>query len=211
MTSPVTLVIADDHALFRQGVKSLLRRQGGLKVVAEVDRVDDIGPALERWQCDLLLLDLQMDRSALPLIPSLAARAKVMVLTMNENAEDTLAAIRAGAKAVVFKRFAIATLLEAIRSVAADHVWLPPSLQATVVSGLCHPERPAITAREQEIVRQVALGRRNAEVARTLCISEETVKKHLNTVFQKLGVRDRVQLTLYAIRSGIVSGFERQA
>lgn len=210
MTSPLTIVVADDHALFRQGVKSLLRRQGGLKVVAEVERVDDIEPALERRPCDLLLLDLQMDRSALAAIPALAGRVKVMVLTMSESAEDTVAAIRAGARAVVFKRFAIVTLLEAIRSVAAGHVWLPPSLQATVVSGLCHPERQAITPREQEIVREVALGRRNAEVARTLFISEETVKKHLNTVFQKLGLRDRVQLTLYAIRSGIVSGFERR-
>jgi len=151
-----------------------------------------------------------MDRSALPTIPSLAQQALVMVLTMSESSDDAVVAIRAGARAVVFKRFAVTTLLEAIRAVAAGHVWLPPPLQAAVVSGLREPERPGITTREREIVRQVALGRRNAEVAQKLFISEETVKKHLNTIFQKLGLRDRVQLTLYAIQAGIVSGFERR-
>jgi len=172
--------------------------------------VDDIEPALQRQPCDVLLLDLQMDRSALSVIPSLARRAMVMVLTMSEAADDAVAAIRSGARAVVFKRFAVTTLFEAIRAVAAGHVWLPPPLQAAVVSGLREPERPAITSRERDIVRQVALGLRNAEVAQQLFISEETVKKHLNTIFQKLGLRDRVQLTLYAIQTGIVSGFERR-
>jgi two-component system nitrate/nitrite response regulator NarL len=210
MSHPLTLAIADDHALFRQGVKSLLRRRSDLKVVAEVECVDDIEPALRRQPCDVLLLDLQMDRNALSVIPSLAQRAMVMVLTMSEAAEDAVAAIRAGARAVVFKRFAVTTLFEAIRAVAAGHVWLPPPLQAAIVSGLREPERQTITSRERDIVRQVALGRRNAEVAQELFISEETVKKHLNTIFQKLGLRDRVQLTLYAIQTGIVSGFERR-
>ena len=210
MTRPLSIAIADDHALFRQGVKSLLRRRSDLKVMVEVERVDDIEPALRRQPCDVLLLDLQMDRSALPTIPSLAQQALVMVLTMSESSDDAVVAIRAGARAVVFKRFAVTTLLEAIRAVAAGHVWLPPPLQAAVVSGLREPERPGITTREREIVRQVALGRRNAAVAQKLFISEETVKKHLNTIFQKLGLRDRVQLTLYAIQTGIVSGFERR-
>jgi two-component system nitrate/nitrite response regulator NarL len=210
MSRPLTIAIADDHVLFRQGVKSLLRRRNDLKVITEVERVDDIEAALDRQPCDVLLLDLQMDRNALSAIPSLAQRAMVIVLTMSETADDAVAAIRSGARAVVCKRFAVTTLFEAIRAVAAGHVWLPPPLQAAVVSGLREPERPAITSRERDIVRQVALGRRNAEVAQELFISEETVKKHLNTIFQKLGLRDRVQLTLYAIQTGIVSGFERR-
>jgi two-component system NarL family response regulator len=204
----LTIAIADDHALFRQGVRSLLRRQRDLKVAVEAQRVDEIEPALRAGPCDILLLDLQMDRDALPAIPSLAGMVSIVVLTMNENVDDAVAAMRAGARAVVFKRFAITTLLEAIRAVAAGHVWLPPPLQAAVVSGLDKPARPALTEREREIIRQVALGRRNAEVARALFISEETVKKHLNSIFQKLDLRDRVQLTLFAVRSGIVSGFE---
>jgi two-component system nitrate/nitrite response regulator NarL len=83
MTAPLAIVLADDHALFREGVKSLLRRQGDLKVVAEADRVDDVEPALRRQPCDILLLDLHMDRSALAAIPSFATLATVMVLTMS--------------------------------------------------------------------------------------------------------------------------------
>jgi DNA-binding NarL/FixJ family response regulator len=210
MTAPLAIVLADDHALFREGVKSLLRRQGDLKVVAEADRVDDVEPALRRQPCDILLLDLHMDRSALAAIPSFATLATVMVLTMSESADDALAALRGGARAVVFKRFAVTTLLEAIRTVAAGHVWLPPALQAAFVAGLHDAEHPTLTRREREIVQHVARGRRNVEVARVLFISEETVKKHLNTIFQKLGVRDRVQMTLWAIRSGLVSGFEER-
>lgn len=208
MTHTVQIAIADDHALFRQGVRALLRRHKDLRVVAEADRVDDIPPALAQQQCDILLLDLQMDRSTLPAIPTLARTASVVVLTMNESVDDAAAAIRNGAMAVVFKRFAVTTLLEAIRTVAAGQVWLPPAVQRAAVAELRAPSRSAITEREREIIRHVALGRRNAEVARDLFISEETVKKHLNSIFQKLGIRDRVQLTLFAIRSGIVTGFE---
>ncbi|MBX3024288.1 response regulator transcription factor [bacterium] len=210
-TSPgvaVRIAIADDHALFRQGVRSLLRQEQDVDIVAEAERVDDIAPLLARHRCDLLLLDLQMDRSALPAIPALARAASVIVLTMNENVGDAAAAIRNGALAVVFKRFAVTTLLEAIRAVAAGQAWLPPTVQRVAVAELGAPSRPAISEREREIIRHVALGRRNAEVARDLFISEETVKKHLNSIFQKLAVRDRVQLTLFAIRTGIVTGFE---
>jgi two-component system NarL family response regulator len=208
--TPLRIAIADDHAIFRQGVKSLLRRRADLKVVAEAEQVDDILLLLVCHPCDVLLLDLQMDRSSLPLVPALAERAKVVVLTMSERPEDAIAAIRAGARAVVFKRFAIATLFEAIRSVAEGQVWLPPALQNAVVAGLREPAVERISVREREIIRHVALGQRNAEVARRLFISEETVKKHLNTIFHKLGVRDRVQLTLYAIQSGLVTGFEHR-
>lgn len=208
MNGPITLAIADDHALFREGVKSLLVRQPDLEVVVEAERVDDVEPALRSQPCDVLLLDLQMDRRSVGSIPTFAALTNVLVLTMSESADDALSVIHAGARAVVFKRFAITTLLEAIRTVASGEVWLPPTLQAAVVAGLREAPPPVITSREREIVRQVALGRRNVEVAKALFISEETVKKHLNTVFQKVGVRDRVQLTRWAIRAGIVSGFE---
>ncbi len=94
--------------------------------------------------------------------------------------------------------------MEAVHAVAAGHVWMPPALQAELVA---HPAGPAaaLTAREREIVRHVALGLRNAEIARRLSIGEVTVKTHLNNVFQKLAVRDRVELALYAIRVGLIA------
>ena len=117
---------------------------------------------------------------------------------------DAVAAIRKGARAVVFKRFAVETLMDAIRTVAADNVWLPASLQTHMVAELRRPPASALSPREEEVVRYVALGLRNAEVAKELSISEQTVKTHLNSIFRKLGVRDRLELVLHAQRAGSI-------
>lgn len=204
----VRLVIADDHSLFRQGLRAMLRLQHDVEVVADVERVDEIAPALDATACDVLLLDLQMDRNALDEIASLAARVAVVVVTGSERPQDAITAIRAGARGLVFKRFGVETLLKAIETVVEGHVWLPPEVQAEISARLREPVESPLTQREREIVRHVALGLRNAEVAAALGITEVTVKSHLNNVFQKLDLRDRVQLTWYAIRNGIV-GLER--
>ena len=209
MPEPLRVVIADDHALFRQGLKSMLKLQPEVSVAAEVDCVSDIVPTLNKTPCDVLLLDLQMERNALADIESLARRVRVVVVTASEQPSDALAAIRAGARAVVFKRFALETLMAALRAVTEGHVWMPPALQAELTAQMSHPAAEALTSREREIVRHVALGFRNAEVARRLSISEVTVKTHLNNVFQKLKIRDRVELTLYAIRTGLIGIHER--
>src|SRR5206468_12972542 len=186
------IAIADDHALFRQGLKSQLLLQPGLSVVAEIDRADDLPGLVAAPSCDIVLLDLQMERSSLVDIPPLAERMAVIVVTASERPDDALAAIRAGARAVVFKRFALETLIDAINAVAEGHVWLPPSLQKHLMARLREPpEEEPLTPREREIVRYVALGLRNAEVAGKLSISEVTVKTHLNNIFQKLHLRGR--------------------
>jgi two-component system, NarL family, response regulator len=210
MTNPIRVIIADDHALFRQGLKSMLRLQPDVTVVAELERASDLLPTLERHGCDVLLLDLQMERNALADIEALVERVAIVVVTANEHPEDALAAIRAGARGVVFKRFAIETLMTAVRAVAEGQVWMPPALQAAVAAGLRGPAAGRLTRREREIVRHVALGMRNAEVGRELRISEVTVKTHINNIFQKLGIRDRVELALYAIRTGIIGVNERR-
>ena len=203
------IAIADDHALFRQGLKSQLLLQPGLEVVGEVDRADELAGLVERSPFDILLLDLQMERSSLIDIKALAERVAVVVVTASERAEDALAAVRAGARGVVFKRFAIETLMDAITAVAEGHVWIPPSLQKYLTERLLEPPDEPLTPREREIVRHVALGLRNAEVAARLSISEVTVKTHLNNIFQKLGLRGRTALALYAIRVGIIGIEER--
>ena len=211
MPETLRIAIADDHALFRQGLKSMLALSPDVVVVGETDRADGLAPMLDAAPCDILLLDLQMDRSSLIEIGSLAARVKVIVVTASELPEDALTAIRAGASGLVFKRFAIETLMDAIQAVAAGQVWMPPALQARIALELREPARDPLTPREREIVRHVALGMRNAEVGKKLFISEDTVKTHLNNIFQKLGVRDRVQLTLYAIRIGLIAVHEARS
>ena len=209
MSTPIRLVIADDHLLFRQGLKSLLKSEPEVTVVGETDRVDALPALLDATPCDQLLLDLQMERSVLGDIEKLSERAPVIVLTASEVPADAVAAIRRGARAVVFKRFAVETLMDAIRTVAGDEVWFPASLQTHMAAQLRSPTN-VLSPREEEVLRYVATGLRNAEVAEKLAISEETVKTHLNRIFRKLGVRDRVELALYAARGALPPGGRRE-
>jgi DNA-binding NarL/FixJ family response regulator len=204
MKSPIRLIIADDHALFRGGLKSLLRRQRDMQVVGEADTAAALMAAVTETSCDILLLDLQMERWVLDDIRQLAALTKVVVLTASESVENAIVAMRLGARAVVQKRFAVQTLVEAIRAVAEGLVWMPPALQAEVASQWSSPASKLLTSRETEIVRHVASGLRNAEIAQRLAITEATVKSHLNNIFDKLELRDRVELAVYALRHGLV-------
>jgi two-component system NarL family response regulator len=209
MTTPIRLIIADDHTLFRGGLKSLLRRQRDMKVVGEVDSAGALMGALADTACDVLLLDLQMERWALDDIRQLATRTKVVVLTASESVENSITAMRLGARAVVQKRFAVETLMEAIRAVADGSVWMPPTLQAEVAAQWGASGSKQLTSRETETVRLVAIGLRNAEIAERLLITEATVKTHINNIFEKLELRDRVELALYALRHGLVAAQDR--
>jgi DNA-binding NarL/FixJ family response regulator len=203
MSAPIRLIIADDHALFRGGLKSLLRRQKDMQVVAEVDKASSLKEVLEKNPCDVLLLDLQMERWALSDIGDLVPATRVLVLTASESVENAIAAMRLGARAVVQKRFAVQTLMEAIRAVASGLVWMPPDLQAEIAAQWSTSGSRQLTGREVEIVHYVAVGLRNAEIASRLSITETTVKTHLNNIFKKLEMRDRVELAVYALRHGL--------
>jgi DNA-binding NarL/FixJ family response regulator len=203
MEKPLRLIIADDHSLFRQGLKSLLLLQPGVEVVGEVERSSELASMLTTTPCDVLLLDLQMERWVVGDIERLSRVTRIVVLTASERKEDAMAALRMGASAIVQKRYAVETLMEAIRSAAQGQVWIPPALQAEVAAQLRSPSSKQLSNRETEIIRCVAAGLRNAEVAEHLSIGESTVKTHLNNIFQKLGIRDRVELALYAHRVGL--------
>jgi DNA-binding NarL/FixJ family response regulator len=204
MQTPIRLVIADDHALFRQGLKSLLQLQPEIEVVAEVERAAELNSTLANARCDVLLLDLQMDRWMMDDIPELAKVTAVIVLSASESGENGVQALRLGARAIVHKRFAIETLMTAIQTVRDGLVWMPPTVQSEFAAQSSSTAK-RLTARELEIVRLVAVGLRNAEVAERLAITESTVKTHLNNIFQKLGVRDRLELAHYAIKTGLVA------
>jgi DNA-binding NarL/FixJ family response regulator len=205
----IRLILADDHAIFREGLKALLQHEPGVVIAAETSRIEGIDKLIGETPADILLLDLQMERSSLTEIEALSQKIAVVVLTASELVGDALAAIRLGARAVVLKRFAVETLMDAIDQVAAGEVWLPPSVQGQLAARLRDPAANPLSPREEEVVRLVALGLRNADAAKRLFISEQTVKTHLNNVFQKLGIQDRVELTIYAIRHGIIGVHER--
>jgi DNA-binding NarL/FixJ family response regulator len=202
---PVRVVIADDHALFRQDLKTMLRRRAEIRVVGDVESLAALEPVLARGTCDVLLLDLQMERNALADVERLSKLVRVVIVTASEHPSNALAAVQAGASAIVFKRFAMETLIEAIRAVCSGHVWLPPTLQAEVRTRAFGKRSDAtLSAREREVVRLSALGLRNHEIAKRLEIGEATVKTHIGNALQKLGIRDRVDLARYAIREGLV-------
>jgi two-component system, NarL family, response regulator len=208
MATPLRIIIADDHALFRQGLKSLLMLQPDTQVVAEIESANDVEPVVSRMDSNVLLLDLQMDRWMMDDIPQLSRLTNVIVLTASESAENGVKALRLGAKGVVQKRFAIETLMMAVRSVADGLVWMPPMVQ-TEFARQESSSGKELTPRESEIVRYVCSGMKNIEVAERLEITESTVKTHLNNIFQKLSVRDRLELTHYAIKTGLVAVIDR--
>jgi DNA-binding NarL/FixJ family response regulator len=202
---PIRVAIADDHALFREGLRLLLELEKDVKVVAEIEFANDLAPTLSKTSCDILLLDLNMDRSVLGDIERLSRITKVIVLTGSERLDEMVAAFRSGARGIVRKTHASETLVKAMRAIAEGMIWMPPDVQSQLTAVESVGEVNPLSAREREVVRYVAVGFRNAEVARRLAISEGTVKVHLSNIFQKLNVRDRVELTLYALRSGLIT------
>ncbi|HJU09622.1 MAG TPA: response regulator transcription factor [Candidatus Binataceae bacterium] len=203
MKKRLRVIIADDHLLFRQGLKSLLLLRPELEVVGEVERFAELTPMLATTPCDVLLLDLQMERWVLRDIQRLTRVTRIVVLTASERKEDAIAALRMGALGVVQKRYAVETLMEAIESAGRGLMWVSPQLQRDLAELSISPAPMQLSNRETEIVRCIASGMRNAEVGKRLSIGESTVKTHLNNIFQKLGIRDRVELALYAHRVGL--------
>lgn len=202
MRTSLRIAIADDHQPFRAGLIGLLHLQPGIRVVAEIDHLADVLPALTGSPCDILLLYLPVPRDERSALRAVAARVSVIVIA--EGHEDGLTALRLGARGIVPRRLAIDALVDAIGAVGRGEVWLPPVLQAAVVGGYREQPDVPLTAREREIAAAVARGLRNCEVARLLYISEQTVKTHLNNIFHKLALRDRVELALYAARVGLI-------
>jgi DNA-binding NarL/FixJ family response regulator len=136
MVKRLRLIIADDHSLFRQGLKELLLLQPDIAVVGEVEQYSELASMLTATPCDVLLLDLQMERWVGGKIERLSRVTRVVVLTASEHKEDAMSALRMGALAFVQKRYAVETLMEAIRSAAQGLVWIPPALQAEVAAHL---------------------------------------------------------------------------
>jgi DNA-binding NarL/FixJ family response regulator len=201
----VRIAIADRRPLVREGLRALLQMHGGLMVTAEIADGDEILASLASAVCDVLLLDRGMPLVSTD-IRELSESVHVLVLCSDDHDPgDALNAVRSGARGVVFHGSTVPDFVEAIRAVAAGRVSMPAELQARVAEMLNEEPRARLTAREREITMHVANGLRNSEIARLLFISEQTVKTHLGRIFRKVSVRDRIGLTLYASRCGLVA------
>lgn len=212
------LVIVDDHTLFREGLRTILSTEEDVEVVADAESAEDVVELMWQTRPDVLLLDIRMPQGsgldAIPAVLKISPNTQVLVLTASDDREDHVRAFRLGAKGVILKDSARQTLIQAIRAVCRGEVWMDPRMSGALADELSHMGDPdafstrhetGLTDRELEIVRLVASGYKNKEVGATLTISERTVKTHLTNIFQKLGVRDRVGLVMYALRHNLAA------
>jgi two-component system, NarL family, nitrate/nitrite response regulator NarL len=211
----IRVVMADDHAIFRDGLRKLLENASDIAIVGEAANGNEAIRMLTKLKPDILLLDLRMpDKDGLAVLEEVnfdSLPTKVIVLTAAEDDRDVVRAMRLGARGVVLKQSASDLLVKSIYKVYSGEIWLDNRMTAEVVEAFKKSsdsgprrDKPLLSDREKEIVQLVAQGFRNREIGEKLFISEQTVKNHLHNIFDKLGVSDRLELALYAIHHRII-------
>jgi DNA-binding NarL/FixJ family response regulator len=213
--STIRVVLADDHALVRAGIRALLERLPGIEVVAEADNGRQALELIKTSAPNLILLDLSMaglgGLEALPRIVKDFPAVKVLILSAHANEEYVLRALRSGAAGYMLKDAAAEELELAIKAVTQDKTYLSPSISRTVVES--YLQRAAgedgpieqLTARQREILQLIAEGKNTKEIAGTLDISVKTVEAHRLQLMARLNIHNVPGLVRYAIRSGLVS------
>jgi len=204
---PIRLVIADDHAVVRTGLRLLLEAEDGVTVVAEAGEIDTTKRMVAAHRPDVLVLDLNMPGApSLPAIPDLAQRTAVVVLTMQNDPAFAREALQSGALGYVLKEAADAELVGAVRAAADGRTYLNPELGARMAAAPPAPEGPPddLTERELEILRLIALGYTNAEIGGQLYLSVRTIESHRAHIQQKTRRSTRAELVRYALDHGLL-------
>jgi two-component system, NarL family, response regulator LiaR len=214
MTSPIRLLIVDDHLVVRTGIRTLLAPERDIVVVGEArDGAEAVAEAL-RLQPDVILMDLVMPRmdgiAAIQHILTNQPAARILVLTSFEADDKVFPAIRAGALGYTLKDFGPAELVRAIQRLYRGESSLHPAIARKVLHELAHPSTQPptsepLTEREVEVLRLIAYGESNHEIAAALGISEATVSKHVSHILSKLQLASRTQAALYALREGLAA------
>jgi DNA-binding NarL/FixJ family response regulator len=210
----IRIVIADDHPIFRDGLRKLLTLEEDFRVVAEAGDGKEVLEVLEEYQPDILLLDLNMPGldglTALQKLQNSRTKTKVIVLTASEDNNQFMQAMELGSCGIVLKQTATEGLIKSIRKVHSGEIWLDSQTRAAITRQSSSPMEPSplgssdragssLTQREREIVALIAQGFKNKVIAEKMFISAQTVKNHLHHIFAKLGVSDRLELALYAV------------
>jgi DNA-binding NarL/FixJ family response regulator len=217
----IRIAIADDHPIFRDGLYKLLSLEEDFDVVAQLENGLRVPEVLRQYDPDIFLLDLNMPGlgglAALQRLQDVSSRTRVILLTASDNQEEFIAALKLGSCGIVLKQTATESLIDSIRRVHAGEICLdsdttgavirrfvanevvssPPTIPPPTV--LRERERSPLSRREDEIVKFVAQGFKNKEIAEKMFIGEQTVKNHLYNIFDKLDVSDRLELALYFV------------
>ncbi len=214
MTTRIRVLLVDDHTLFRSGIKSLLQRSNEFEVVDEAgDGLEGIKRARSH-KPDVVLLDLHMPGvsglEAVKVIAEELPEVRVLMLTVSEDAQDLMDALRGGACGYLLKNIETDALLDALRRAANGESIVSPQMTAQLIQGVRNPvkqtgtsvERDKFSPREKDIITCLAQGESNKEIARALDLAESTVKIHVQNIFKKLNMTSRVQVALYAVEHG---------
>jgi len=217
---PIRILVVDDHWHFREGVASLFRRIGDVALVGEAASGEEAVRLAEVLRPDIVLMDLKMPGmggiEATRVMVGQQPGLGVIVLTMFDDDESVFAALKAGARGYVLKDASRGLLLQAIRTVAQGEALLGPSIARRMLEQFMHAPSHAVersvptvfeglTLRETEVLRLIAGGLRNREIAERLAVSEKTVGNHISNIFSKLHVTDRRQAIDRALRGGLVT------
>lgn len=216
MNRSINLLIADDHALIREGLRKILSIESQINVVAEVSDGQQAVDFCKQHNVDIILMDINMPVmngiEACRIIKEQKPQIGIIALTIHDQDEYLFELIKYGISGYVLKDISPDQLIQTILGVAKGQSFIPPSLTARVLAELSRlstvdvqeKKHQTLTEREIEVLRQVAKGQSNKLIANTLYISEKTVKNHLTNIFQKIGVADRTQAALYAIKEKLV-------
>ena len=209
---PIRVLIADDHALFRRGLNMVLESEPGIEVVAEAEDGEDAVAKAEEFAPDVVLMDVRMPRlsgiEATRKIRDIIPTARILMLTVSDEEEDLYEAVKAGANGYLLKEISIEEVADAIRQVTTGQSLISPSMASKLLTEFNTLAKraeeqfppPRLTDRELEVLKLVAKGMSNRDVADHLYISENTVKNHVRSILEKLHLHSRMEAVVYAVR-----------
>ncbi|HUF31581.1 MAG TPA: response regulator transcription factor [Acidimicrobiales bacterium] len=218
MVDPIRVLIVDDHALFRRGLIQVLLGEEGIEVVGESEDGEDALVKAADLAPDVVLMDVRMPRvsgiEATARLSELMPAVRILMLTVSDEEDDLYEAIKAGAAGYLLKEISIEEVADAVRAVMQGQTLISPSMASKLIVEFNNLSRradqkkqvpaPRLTERELEVLKQVAQGLTNRDIAGVLFISENTVKNHVRNILEKLHLHSRMEAVVYAVREKIL-------
>lgn len=212
--NPIKVVIVDDHALIREGIKKLLELEEGIEIVAVAQDGEEALEKIASNRPDVVLLDINMPKmngiECLKQIKAKYTKTKVIMLTIHEDSEYLIKTINIGAEGYVLKDADVSSLVKAIQKVVSGDIYIHPTLSNVLVKAYKRKDDEeeedliaGLTRREYEVISLISKGFNNKEIGQELFISEKTVKNHVSNIFKKINVNDRTQAALFALKNNI--------